>query len=243
MFNNLFNKKKYDVKPENNRAQRLYGVPNTDQQEAKYDIKPEENAPQKVYGVKSYNIDESRNTPRMVYGPPEVMMKLREEEEKKNGKEVFAAFQSEYAGPSHYYYVNSFQDTYQFRYGYTDNGANEENHVDNPNLTIVEQDEAYYKKFIEELLPIMKEWNYIYMNTNIPNGTEWNINCISEGQNYHGLNAFPENYDSAMDVINHYFQVENHEYTNKYDIDPHDNIPEDLYGIPDFLNYQDDEDQ
>lgn len=222
MFNNLFNKNKYDVKPENNNPQRVYGVPNRYDQKAKYDIKPE------------------RNEPRLVYGPPEVMLKLIEEEEKKNGKELFSAFQSEYAGPSHYYYVNKFQGKYQFRYGYTDNGAYVDNKIDNPALKIVEQDEDYYNSFMKELLPIIKDWNDSYMNTSIPNGTEWQI--YSEGVSIHGLNDFPENFDNAISIIKRYFDVNNN-YINKYDIDPHDNIPEDLYGIPDFLKYQDDEDQ
>ena len=145
MFNNLFNKNKYDVKPENNNPQRVYGVPNRYDQKAKYDIKPE------------------RNEPRLVYGPPEVILKLIEEEEKKNGKELFSAFQSEYAGPSHYYYVNKFQGKYQFRYGYTDNGAYVDNKIDNPALKIVEQDEDYYNNFMKELLPIIKDWNDSYL--------------------------------------------------------------------------------
>ena len=42
------NRNKYDIKPEDNMPQRVYGVPNP---QTKYDIKPEENVPQKVYGV------------------------------------------------------------------------------------------------------------------------------------------------------------------------------------------------
>lgn len=217
MIKNLFNKKKYDIKPEDNIPQKVYGVPNRDNQEAKYDIDPRDNAP------------------RLVYGPPDAMQKVKEELEK-NGRELFSAFQSEFAGPARFYYINHFKDKFQFRYGYSDNGAYVANEASNPNLTITEHDEEYYKTFMNELLPIIGKWDYEYTNTDNPNGTEWKIKSINIY--VHGLNSFPEDYDGALNIINRYFNIDNNHYTDKYDIDPHDNIPEDLYGIPDILFYQ-----
>lgn len=48
-FSKLFGKKdsNYDVNPEDNQPQLVYGIPDQN----KYDIKPEDNRPQKVYGI------------------------------------------------------------------------------------------------------------------------------------------------------------------------------------------------
>ena len=72
MFKNLFNNKKYDIKPEDNIPQKVYGVPNRDNQEAKYDIDPRDNAP------------------RIVYGSPDAIQHVKSELEKKERKLFYA---------------------------------------------------------------------------------------------------------------------------------------------------------
>ncbi len=208
----FFNKNKYDVKPENNRPQKVYGVPNVMKDlEAKYDINPRFNEPQ------------------VVYGPPDLMKEV-EKERIKNGIELFSANNCEFGGPSHYYYVNELNGSYQFRHGYAADGRYLENNIDNYSLDIKNRDKNYYQDFIKELMPIVENWESDYVNKNFPNDTEWSLKIPEEDIYSKGLHDFPEGYDQVMSIINKYFEV----YNSKYDIDPYDNIPQDLYGPPGY---------
>lgn len=67
------NKDKYDIKPEDNVPQKVYGIPNN-----KYDINPENNVPQRVYGIPNISDINSRKCPycgsielwKYLYGEP-----------------------------------------------------------------------------------------------------------------------------------------------------------------------------
>ena len=75
----LFSKKdKYDIKPEDNVPQKVYGIPDFIRNKDKYDIQPEDNVPQKVYGIPNISDINSRKCPycgsielwKYLYGEP-----------------------------------------------------------------------------------------------------------------------------------------------------------------------------
>ena len=93
---------KYDIDPEDNEPQKVYGIPDAMRKQweenanKKYDVDPEDNEPQKVYGIpdvmrkqweedanKKYDIEPEDNEPQKVYGIPDVMRKQWKEKTNK----------------------------------------------------------------------------------------------------------------------------------------------------------------
>lgn len=175
-----------------------------------------------------YNVAEDKNVPQFVYGPPN----FKVEQDKKL---VFEAFHGGYSGPSHYYYIrkNISTNEYQFKYGYSKSGARIFEDAAGENIKIVLRTEQEYKNFISELSKIVSKWEKQYLNSDIMDGTQWNINSFENNMEYGGSNDFPADYKNAMQIINKYFGVEN---PDKYNVIPKDNVPQRVYGVPNSMN-------
>lgn len=175
-----------------------------------------------------YNVAEDKNVPQFVYGPPN----FKVEQDKKL---VFNAFHGGYSEPSHYYYVRKNINTneYEFKYGYSKHGARIFENATGENIKAIPRTEQEYKDFINELTDVVKNWNKQYLNSDIMDGTQWNINSLENNIEYGGSNDFPTDYKNAMQIINKYFGVEN---PDKYNVPPKDNIPQRVYGVPDSMN-------
>lgn len=186
-----------------------------------------------------YEIDEKDNVPQFVYGIPDNMRNQWEqekEEKRTDQKTIFSAFEGGYFGPSYYYFVNNDKDSYEFRFGYSENGKLVNNDENDPNIHILSQNGEYYKKFMEEILPEIKDWNERYNNPGVMDGTQWHIELVEQNKKSSGSNNFPSNYDKVVAILKKYFNVSSFVKDDEdYDIEPEDNIPYELYGIPDFL--------
>lgn len=198
----------------------------------------------KLFSKKNkYGINAKYNRPQMVYGIPNAMLKKwKRQEEKINGKNLFSAFESGYLNPSYYYFVNKFKGSYQFRFGYSKDGEYVSNNINNTNLHIINQNKEYYNKFIDELLVEVKDWKETYKGNTVTNSIQWDINLIQKNKRYNGSNDFPDNYDKVVKILNKYFstnQFIEEDKSNKYDIDVEDNIPREVYGIPNFMRNND----
>lgn len=188
-----------------------------------------------LFNKKKYEVNEKENIPQFVYGIPDDMRKKWEERDK-NGKEVFSAFHGGYSGESYFFFVNKIENTYQFRFGYSSSGMLINNDINDPNLKCIDQDENHYNMFIEELESVVKDWKESYNNNNIMDGTQWHIDLVEKNKRYFGSNEFPKNYTQLQDVLNKYFNVEHFMISEeKYEMNPEDNVPREVYGIPDFI--------
>ena len=85
---------------------------------------------------------------------------------------------------------------------------------------------------MEELLPEIKEWNETYNDSDVMDGTQWNIDLIEQNKKYSGSNAFPQNYDKVVAILKKNFNVDYFiKDSEKYDIKPENNVPQRVYGI------------
>ena len=189
---------------------------------------------------KKYDIDEKNNIPQVVYGiPDDLRKKWEEEKSKKIEKNVFEAFKGGFFGPSSYYFIDKLNDTYRFKFGYSRDGRmiNSED----SNLLTIDQNKEYYDNFIKDLLKEVEEWKEFYDNPNIMDGTQWDIELKEHHKSYHGSNDFPTNFKSVTKLLSNYFNTDqyNKEEMSKYDIKVEDNIPREVYGIPDFMRQKD----
>ena len=188
-----------------------------------------------LFNNKKYEVNEEENIPQVVYGIPDDMQKTLEEIDK-NGKEIFSAFHGGYNGKSYFFFVNKINNTYQFRFGYSSSGKLIDNDINNSNLKYKDQDEKYYNMFIDELENVVKDWKESYNNNNIMDGTQWHIDFVEKNKRYFGSNEFPKNYTQLQDVLTKYFNVKHFmKDEEKYDVNPEDNVPREVYGIPDFI--------
>ncbi len=186
---------------------------------------------------KIYDIMPERNRPQFVYGVPDEMLKKWEKEDK-NDVEVFSAYEGGYFGPSYYYFINKIDEKYQFRFAYSEDSKPIENDINNPRIKHVDHNKEYYDTFIKELLDAVKNWNNVYDNDNVMDGTEWHINFTNLNKSFVGSNDFPDNYEAAKLIIDKYFNSQmliNDSSNDKYDINPEDNVPYEVYGIPDAI--------
>ena len=183
---------------------------------------------------KKYDINPKENIGQVVYGIPDALRKQWDEQDKReNGTKLFDAYEGGYFGNSYYYYIDCIDNIYEFRFGYSKDGAYIANSIHDPNINITKQSADYYQQFIDELTAEIKDWNETYVNTEIMDGTQWHIKFLDKNIEYGGSNAFPENYEAAMNILKKYFEVDKH-ITNstKYDVKPEDNVPREVYGIP-----------
>jgi hypothetical protein len=180
-----------------------------------------------------YEVNEEENVPQFLYGVPGGLDNLY----KSMDKEVFNAFEGGFSGPSYYYYINRFEDNYQFRFGYSKSGIRIDNDINNTSLFIIDKDKEYYDNFINELSNEVKDWNLVYQNDAL-DGTQWTLNFLELNKKYYGSNVFPDNYDKVSEILKKYFDVDNAMKINeKYDIKPERNVSQRVYGVPrDFFD-------
>lgn len=180
-----------------------------------------------------YNIKVEENIPQFVYGTPDTMINNFEEDNiEDNDSCVFEAFEGGYFGPSSYYYINLIDNnSYEFKYGYSKNGQvifNASNE-----LFITKHNKEFYDYFIEKLNRMTTNWNNNYVNNQIMDGTQWDLNIKSINKNFSGSNAFPENYDEVIKYLDKTFNVDMYQMSKKYNVKPENNVPYEVYGIPD----------
>jgi len=124
---------------------------------------------------------------------------------KENKELVFEAFHGGFFGPSHYYYISKCDnDTYEFKYAYSDLGRII---TDDDNTMITLKKEQHYKDFIKELSSIISKWKNSYVNYAVLDGIKWEIKSKKNNFEYSGSNKFPDNYEEAIKIINNYFDV------------------------------------
>lgn len=205
----------------------------------KYNVKPEDNQPQFVYGVPDYlkeikkesNEDDKntsdKSTEKYKTNPETKPQHIPGKNTKETkGTIVFVAFHGGYFGPSEYYYIEKVDKEYLFKYGYTNDGR----HMfeNSKELEVVSKTENEYNLFINKLKEFTKQWEEHYVDPSILDGTQWNVEITEENIKYGGSNDFPDNYYDVKEFINNSFKFSN----NKYDVDPEENIPREVYGIP-----------
>lgn len=187
-----------------------------------------------------YEVDAKENVPQFAYGIPDAMRKKWEQKAKEeNGKNIFSAFEGGHFGPSYYYFVNKINNNYQFRVGYSNNGRIVNNDINDPNIHSIDQNKYHYDKFIDELLKEVKDWKESYNNNQIMDGTQWNIDFVERNKRYSGSNEFPPNYKEVVKILNVYFNVKSlikDDKIQKYDINPENNIPQRVYGVPNIVD-------
>ena len=109
---------------------------------------------------------------------------------------VFEAFYGGYFGPSVFYYILEDKDCYIFKSSTSEYG--EHIYIDDDNLLITKKTKKEYDKFINNLKLKTKYWKETYINNNIMDATQWNINFILENRFYSGSNKFPINMNSVL---------------------------------------------
>ncbi len=252
----LFSKKdKYDVKPEENVPQFVYGIPDFMKEEykkevdKKYDVKPEDNVPYEVYGIPDfkkkelenknipsfdfdnikdkYDVNPEDNVPQRVYGVPNPDLYNK-------NKKVFEAFVGGYSGPSSFYYIFKDGDSYIAKYGYSQSGM--KLFEDSPELKSYPKTNNEYQNLLLTIRPMVSQWKDRYDNNDIMDGTQWNIDLIEMNKKFYGSNEYPSNYEEVFKVINEFFNVKDE--STKYDVNPEDNVPQFVYGTPDFMKDQ-----
>lgn len=179
---------------------------------------------------KKYNINPEDNMPQIVYGPPPSF----------ENKMVFNAYEGGCFGESDIFYVEKNGDKYKFKSGSYPAGKIPIPEDDSKfNVSI--KTEVEYKKLINDIKEATKNWEKEYVNPNILDGTQWNITAEEFGINFSGSNEFPSNYSKVKKIIIKHFKGNN--FFSKYDIEPEDNIPREVYGIPSPIQKELDKDK
>lgn len=163
---------------------------------------------------KKYNINKIFNRPEMLYGTPDYILKEWEKEKqerKQRRKEitecVFSASIVNRLGSSRYYYINKVDNDYQFLYGYSSNGENIVNDIDNPYINYISRYEQYYNDFINQLIQSTEDWKDIYNEEETNDEVKWNIDFVKQGKKYSGVNVFPKNFNKVVELIEKYFAI------------------------------------
>lgn len=153
---------------------------------------------------------------------------------KYNKEKVFEAFEGGYSGPSSFYYIFKDGENFIAKYGYSQFGI--KLFEDSPRLKIYPKTNSEYQNLLLTIRPMVSKWNDNYNNNDIMDGTQWHIDFIELNKRFCGSNEFPSNYKEVMDKINDFFNVKDD--TSKYDINPEDNVPQFVYGPPNFKKEQ-----
>ncbi len=193
-----------------------------------------------MFDEKKYNIQEEENVPQIVYGPPIFL------EEKSD--EVFKAYEGGYGGPNFCYSIELDDNRFLFK-TYCEDFISSD-----PYLEIAEKTEKEYQEFINLVKKEMADWNLEYNNFDVLDGTQWTISFEQEKKEYNGSNAFPKNYIEVKKLFKKYFPSLPEKYEidfekenpyadftisnveAKYDINPANNIPQKVYGVPNRPN-------
>ena len=220
----LFSKKnKYDVKPEENVPQFVYGIPDfmkeklKKEADKKYDVKPEENVSQAVYGIPDfkmkelekqnipsfdfdkiqdkYDVKPEDNVPQFVYGTPDSM---------KNQTSV------SYDNMSIRFRLDNGKKRYVMLFKNDKFGsfiifANQ----DKLNETAMADAETLipkreYDKFCNRLAEIIQDWDEKYEGDKNIN---WDIRFIMENEGsdiISGKGAVPSNWNKLVDLLSEY---------------------------------------
>lgn len=168
---------------------------------------------------KKYNINPEDNMPQIVYGPPQFF----------ENKMVFYAYEGGYFGPSEFYYIERNGDKLKFKSGYYPEGKRP-NPDDESDFDISIKSESDYKNLLTEIKEMTKNWEKEYNDPNVMDGTQWSITAEEFGIDFNGSNKFPSNYSKVKKIITKHFKGNNN--FSKYDIEPEDNVPREVYGIP-----------
>jgi len=170
---------------------------------------------------KKYNINPEDNMPQIVYGPPAEFI-TKETDIK------FEFYEGGYFGPCECYRVEKKGDMYKFKAGYS--SAGRPNLNDDKSLDIVIKGETDYTKFIKELQGMISNWEEHYSNPGVMDGTQWHLKIEEFNIDCGGSNAFPQNYKKVKKYITKNFNCKFN--IDNYEIDPEDNVPREVYGIP-----------
>lgn len=170
---------------------------------------------------KKYNVNPEDNMPQIVYGPPAEFI-TKETDIK------FEFYEGGYFGPCECYHVEKMGDKYKFKAGYS--AAGRPNLNDDKSLDIVIKGEEDYTKFIKELKDMISNWEEHYRNSSVMDGTQWHLKIEELNVDCGGSNAFPQNYKKVKKFITKNFKCKFN--IDNYEIDPEDNVPREVYGIP-----------
>jgi len=168
---------------------------------------------------KKYNINPEENMPQIVYGPPQFF----------ENKMVFYAYEGGYFGPSEFYYIERNGDKLKFKSGYYPEGKRP-NPDDESDFEISIKSESDYITLVNEIKEMTKNWKKEYNNPNVMDGTQWSITADEFDIDFNGSNDFPSNYKKVKKLIAKHFKMNSD--ISKYDVEPEDNIPREVYGIP-----------
>ena len=196
---------KYDIDPEDNEPQKVYGIPDVmrkqwkEKTNKKYDIEPEDNEPQKVYGIpdamrkqweeetnKKYDIEPEDNEPQIVYGVPNFDY-LDEEMKKENIDIVIGNCCLSLTKRNNIcdlLYVNKGIVSYS----------------NDLNIFISFQK---FDEFCDRLKTIIADWNTEYLGDS---GVKWKLNIDINGlsKQINGNGAYPENWNELIDLLSEY---------------------------------------
>ena len=191
---------KYDIKPEDNRPQIVYGPPQFMLDEnKKYNVDPEDNVPQKVYGIpdamrkqweedtnKKYDIDPEDNVPQKVYGVPNFDY-LDEKIKKENIDIVIGNCCLSLTK------CNNICDLLYVNKGIA-------SYSNDLNIFISFQK---FDEFCNRLKTIIADWNTGYLGDS---GVKWKLNIDINGlsKQINGNGTYPENWNELIDLLSEY---------------------------------------
>jgi len=196
----LFSKKnKYDIEPENNRPQIVYGPPQfMIDKDKKYDVDPKDNVPREVYGIPSplkkeidnakdkYDVKPEQNVPQKVYGVmnPDISFD-------KNDKESINIIINNYC-LSLTKWSNKCDILYMDK--------SKENFIKDSIITVPI---GKFDEFVQRLNKIIVFWNPEYSGDN---GIEWKIKISTKDMNKNilGNGNYPHNWNEFIDLISEY---------------------------------------
>lgn len=196
----LFSKKnKYDIKPENNRPQIVYGPPQfMIDKNKKYNVEPDENVPREVYGIPSplkkdsndvkdkYDVKPEQNVPQKVYGVMNPNISFD-----KNNKESVNMIISNYC-LSLTKWSNGCDILYMDK--------NKESFIKDSIITVPI---GKFDEFVQRLNKIIVLWNNEYF---VDEGIEWEIKVSTKdiSKNILGKGCYPYNWNEFIDLISEY---------------------------------------
>ena len=190
----------------------------------KYDTKVEENIPQFVYGVPDYFLERSDDSDSATkYVARE--NNIKKKETKPSGELLVDIFSGGYFGPSDYYYIEKLDNNYLFKNACAKDGRMLSNTSDE--MKVITKTQEEYDEFIKNIKELTKDWKNSYYDESVYDGNQWHINIINDNIEFSGSNAYPENFKTVFDMIDNIFN-------DKYTIEPEENVPYEVYGIPDF---------
>lgn len=134
-----------------------------------------------------------------------------------NGK-MFSCFTIDFLEVKHNYVVEKEEDNYIFKYFQSSIEDDKEQ-----NINAFTMSEQNYISFLANIFRITKDWKKTYLDSESEE-IQWKIEF--DNNVYYGGKLKPSNYRIVQNFIEKSFME------NKYDVDPKNNIPREVYGIP-----------